>query len=78
MQAWARLPYHPHIVRYYTCWSEAAARGEHMYLQLEKCGPSLSRHAELEGPLGESQLLEVLRQVCNFGFKTRLSVWKEA
>lgn len=63
MQAWARLTGHPNVVRYYGAWIEPHDRGEHMYIQLEKCGPSLTQRSQLDGDFLEPELVEILRQV---------------
>ncbi|EFN52084.1 hypothetical protein CHLNCDRAFT_37008 [Chlorella variabilis] len=64
-QVLAHLPPHPHIVQYFSCWSEPHQGGEHLYLQLEKCDVSLGIHASLGEQLKEGDLLEVLRQVAS-------------
>ncbi len=63
MHAWARLTGHPHVVRYYGAWIEPHDRGEYLYIQLEKCGPSLTQRSQLDGEFTEQQLVDILRQV---------------
>lgn len=61
----ASLPPHPHIVQYYTSWTEQGSHGEFLYHQLEKCDISLGSLVALgESRLREAEMLEVLRQVC--------------
>ena len=63
----AHVPPHPHVVRYYAAWTEAAGGhggGEHLYAQLELCDVSLGTHAALGEQQREGELVEVLRQVC--------------
>lgn len=56
---------HPHLVRYHTAWIEkdAAAAGEHFYIQLEACDTSLGNLRALKSQAKEAELLEILRQV---------------
>lgn len=56
---------HPHIVRYYTAWIEkdAAADGEHLYIQLEACDTSVGNLRALKNEAKEADLVEMLRQV---------------
>ena len=56
---------HPHLVRYHTAWIEkdAAAAGDHLYIQLEACDTSLGNLRALKSQAREAELLEILRQV---------------
>lgn len=64
-QVLASLPPHPHIVQYYTSWTEQGSHGEFLYHQLEKCDISLGSLVALgESRLREAEMLEVLRQMC--------------
>lgn len=56
---------HPHLVRYHTAWIEkdAAAAGEHLYIQLEACDTSLGNLRALKSQAKEAEMLEILRQV---------------
>lgn len=63
IHAWARLSGHPNVVRYYSSWFEKGGRGEHAFIQLEKCGMKLSEHAQLTGPLREADLVNILGQL---------------
>lgn len=63
-QVLAHIPPHPHIVGYYTSWTERAAEGgEYLFHQLEKCDVSVGSLISLREPLREADVLELLRQV---------------
>lgn len=65
---------HPHLVRYHTAWIEkdAAAAGEHLYIQLEACDTSLGNLRALKSQAKEAELLEILRQVVQISSQVRL------
>lgn len=44
VHAWAALPAHKSLVRYYTSWQEAdpGGNGDHIFIQLERCGATLT------------------------------------
>lgn len=65
VHALAAVGSHPHIVRYHTAWIEkdAAADGEHLYIQLEACDTSVGNLRALKNQAKEADLVEMLRQV---------------
>ena len=65
MHALAAVGSHPHLVRYHTAWIEkdAAADGEHLYIQLEACDTSLGNLRALNSQAREAELVEIMRQV---------------
>lgn len=65
---------HPHLVRYHTAWIEkdAAAAGEHLYIQLEACDTSLGNLRALKSQARETELLEILRQVVGLSFTNHM------
>ena len=65
MHALAAVDSHPHLVRYHTAWIEkdAAADGEHLYIQLEACDTSLGNLRVLKSQAREAELVEIMRQV---------------
>jgi wee1-like protein kinase len=42
VQATAAVQAHGNIMRYYSAWAEPDIQGDHLYMQLELCGHSLS------------------------------------
>lgn len=65
VHALAAVDSHPHLVRYHTAWIEkdAAADGEHLYIQLEACDTSLGNLRVLKSQAREAELVEIMRQI---------------
>ena len=62
VHAIAAVPRHPNVVGYYAAWIEQAERGEMLYMQLERCGCSLSSIMTIVQEWKEQELVEMLRQ----------------
>ena len=62
VHAIAAVPRHPNVVGYYAAWIEQAEHGEMLYMQLERCGCSLSSIMTIVQEWKEQELVEMLRQ----------------
>ena len=56
---------HPNITTFYDSWVEPApSGGEYFLIRMELCGEKLSELVKKKTPMGESELLDLMRQVC--------------